>query len=70
MENESLWNDDDNDDGTKLTDEWPRNGEIVFEKVSFSYDKNLPVVLKNVTFKINSGEKIGIIGRSGAGKSR
>ena len=49
--------------------DWPKTGEIQFENVSLSYDKNLPVVLKELTFKINSGEKIGIVGRTGAGKS-
>lgn len=48
---------------------WPLTGEIIFDNVSFSYDKNLPNVLKNLSFKIKSGEKIGIIGRTGAGKS-
>nr|QUF59454.1 ATP-binding cassette transporter Abcc4-1 [Brachionus angularis] len=48
---------------------WPSKGEIKFENVSLSYDKNLPNVLKNISLKINSGEKIGIVGRTGAGKS-
>jgi ATP-binding cassette subfamily C (CFTR/MRP) protein 4 len=48
---------------------WPTNGEIQFNSVSYAYDKDLPNVLKNVSFKIGSQEKIGIIGRTGAGKS-
>ena len=48
---------------------WPENGEIVFDDVCFAYDKNLPAVLKNVTFKLNAREKIGVVGRTGAGKS-
>jgi ATP-binding cassette subfamily C (CFTR/MRP) protein 4 len=56
--------------GSKKPDQdWPRTGEIVFENVSYSYDKDLPAVLKDLSFRINSGEKIGIVGRTGAGKS-
>jgi ABC-type multidrug transport system fused ATPase/permease subunit len=42
--------------------DWPQSGEITFENVSFSYDKNLPNVLNSLSFKINAGEKIGIVG--------
>lgn len=49
--------------------DWPSKGEIVFKNVSLSYDKNLPNVLKNISLKIYAGEKIGIVGRTGAGKS-
>ena len=33
------------------------------------YRPNTEVVLKNLSFKINAGEKIGVVGRTGAGKS-
>lgn len=51
--------------------DWPSEGEITFDNVSFSYDpKNkLPNVLNELTFTIRAGEKVGIIGRTGAGKS-
>ncbi|CAI4063089.1 ATP-binding cassette transporter YOR1 SKDI_07G5290 [Saccharomyces kudriavzevii IFO 1802] len=48
---------------------WPSKGEIVLENVCFSYRPGLPVVLKNLNLNIESGEKIGICGRTGAGKS-
>lgn len=48
---------------------WPSKGEIVFEEVSFAYRPGLPVVLKGLSLDINNGEKIGICGRTGAGKS-
>jgi ATP-binding cassette subfamily C (CFTR/MRP) protein 4 len=48
---------------------WPNKGEIEFRNVSLSYDKNMPNVLKNLTLKIYPAEKIGIVGRTGAGKS-
>ncbi len=37
--------------------------------MSFSYAPDLPNVLKNISVKILPGEKVGIIGRTGAGKS-
>lgn len=48
---------------------WPDKGEVIFKNVSLSYDKNLPNVLKNISLRINPAEKIGIVGRTGAGKS-
>ena len=55
----------------KPSEDWPQNGEIVFDNVSYSYSKaeNLPNVLNSLSFKISKGEKIGIVGRTGAGKS-
>lgn len=50
-------------------DTWPPKGEILFEDVGFAYRPGLPLVLKNFNASINSGEKIGICGRTGAGKS-
>lgn len=43
-------------------------GDIEFKNVTFSYESN-KTVLKNVSFKVNSGEMIGLVGHSGAGKS-
>ncbi|QLL30214.1 hypothetical protein HG536_0A00310 [Torulaspora globosa] len=48
---------------------WPSEGEIIFEEVSFAYRPGLPVVLHNLNLQIKRGEKIGICGRTGAGKS-
>lgn len=48
---------------------WPSMGEIIFENVDFAYRSGLPIVLKNLNLNIKSGEKIGICGRTGAGKS-
>jgi ATP-binding cassette subfamily C (CFTR/MRP) protein 4 len=50
-------------------DKWPQNGEITLKNVSLSYDENLPDVLKNISLNIKPGEKVGIVGRTGAGKS-
>lgn len=48
---------------------WPSQGAVEFINYSTSYRKDLDAVLKNVTFKISAGEKVGIVGRTGAGKS-
>ncbi|KAH0807341.1 hypothetical protein GEV33_015450 [Tenebrio molitor] len=48
---------------------WPTNGKIYFNKISMKYTQNGPFVLYNVSFKIQAGEKIGIVGRTGAGKT-
>ncbi|KAK6204248.1 P-loop containing nucleoside triphosphate hydrolase protein, partial [Scheffersomyces amazonensis] len=49
--------------------DWPKTGAIDFDDVSLCYRPGLPVVLKNITFKVNGNERIGICGRTGAGKS-
>ena len=48
---------------------WPAVGEISFYNVAFQYWDNLPLVLKNLTFSVRPSEKVGIVGRTGAGKS-
>jgi ATP-binding cassette, subfamily C (CFTR/MRP), member 1 len=48
---------------------WPSTGIIKFENVSMSYAPELPLVLKSVSFEIQSKHKIGIVGRTGSGKS-
>ncbi|CAK4072405.1 unnamed protein product, partial [Aphanomyces euteiches] len=48
---------------------WPSNGRIHFEEVSFRYKEGDKLVLENLTFSIQAGEKVGVVGRTGAGKS-
>ena len=48
---------------------WPSKGEINFEGVVMPYLPNAPPVLKGITFSIRPGEKVGVVGRTGAGKS-
>ncbi|MDI7743334.1 ABC transporter ATP-binding protein [Lysinibacillus fusiformis] len=47
----------------------PIKGEVEFDHVSFAYNKNNEPVLKNISFKANPGETIGVIGMTGSGKS-
>ncbi|KAL4994641.1 P-loop containing nucleoside triphosphate hydrolase protein [Aspergillus recurvatus] len=48
---------------------WPPHGEITFSNVAMRYRAGLPLVLKNLSMNISGGERIGIVGRTGAGKS-
>ncbi|KAG2731322.1 hypothetical protein G9P44_005738 [Scheffersomyces stipitis] len=49
--------------------QWPNRGSIEFVNYSTRYRANLDLVLRNISMIINSGEKVGIVGRTGAGKS-
>nr|XP_042909398.1 ABC transporter C family member 13 [Parasteatoda tepidariorum] len=48
---------------------WPIHGAISFVNVSLCYRQSSPYVLKNITFETRPGEKIGIVGRTGSGKT-
>ncbi|GFN81567.1 canalicular multispecific organic anion transporter 1 [Plakobranchus ocellatus] len=52
-----------------LDEDWPQKGDIIFHTYSTRYRPDLDLVLKNVSCHIEDGEKIGIVGRTGAGKS-
>lgn len=48
---------------------WPSNGAIKVKNISMRYRADTPLVVKKVTLDIKAGEKIGIAGRTGSGKS-
>lgn len=49
--------------------DWPSRGEVEFCNYSTRYRKDYDMVLRNLNFKISPCEKIGVVGRTGAGKS-
>jgi len=53
----------------EVPDTWPEKGEIVFDNVEMRYRENLPLVLQGLTMHVAGGERLGVVGRTGAGKS-
>lgn len=56
-------------DGTDAIELDNIKGEIEFKNVSFKYAKDLPYALKDISFKIEPGKTLAILGRTGSGKS-
>ncbi len=52
-----------------IQDTWPQTGEIKFESFHARYRRDLDFALKDISCNIKPGEKVGIVGRTGAGKS-
>lgn len=48
---------------------WPTEGRVEFQKVALSYDESLPLILKGVSFVAEPQKTLGIVGRTGSGKS-
>lgn len=66
LETEYEWNEA---DCLKLPCDWPNKGCIEFVDYSMRYRKDLHLILNGVNLKIEGGQKIGVVGRTGAGKS-
>uniref|UniRef100_A0A665UUR2 ATP-binding cassette, sub-family C (CFTR/MRP), member 9 n=1 Tax=Echeneis naucrates TaxID=173247 RepID=A0A665UUR2_ECHNA len=56
-------------DGSQVPENWPHNGEIKIHDLCVRYDPMLKPVLKHVNIYIEPGQKVGICGRTGSGKS-
>ncbi|GJJ73138.1 hypothetical protein EMPS_05496 [Entomortierella parvispora] len=54
---------------SKTPGEWPQNGQVIFSDYSTRYREGLDLVLKNIDLTIPGGSRVGIVGRTGAGKS-
>ncbi|XP_068658833.1 ABC transporter C family member 14-like [Aristolochia californica] len=49
--------------------DWPSQGNVELNDLQVRYRPNTPLVLKGITLSIRGGEKIGVVGRTGSGKS-
>lgn len=56
-------------DEVKVAENWPQNGVIEFKDVKMRYRPETDIVLDGLSFKVEPGQKVGIVGRTGAGKS-
>ncbi|KAL7750103.1 hypothetical protein RI367_004618 [Sorochytrium milnesiophthora] len=54
---------------TRPADSWPAKGNISIQDLDMAYRPGLPPVLRDVNLEISGGSKVGIVGRTGAGKS-
>jgi ABC-type multidrug transport system fused ATPase/permease subunit len=52
-----------------LSPTWPETGALQVEDLTVKYSPDTPAILRNISFKSNPYEKIGIVGRTGSGKS-
>ncbi|KAJ6593376.1 P-loop containing nucleoside triphosphate hydrolase protein [Mycena capillaripes] len=48
---------------------WPASGHVVVDNLTARYSEDGPPVLHNISFEIRSGERVGVVGRTGSGKS-
>ncbi|PWY70500.1 P-loop containing nucleoside triphosphate hydrolase protein [Aspergillus heteromorphus CBS 117.55] len=56
-------------DGEEVPKDWPSQGKVEVQDLNVAYSADLPLVLKDVSFRVEGGKRIGIVGRTGAGKS-
>ena len=57
------------DSDQQLPKSWPEHGEVEFCNYATRYRAGMDLVLRGISFKIEANEKVGIVGRTGAGKS-
>jgi ABC-type multidrug transport system fused ATPase/permease subunit len=56
-------------DGADVPAAWPSEGRVTVTDLVVGYADDLPAVLKGLTFSVEGGQRVGIVGRTGAGKS-
>lgn len=55
--------------GDDVPDEWPSNGQVDVQELQAHYAASLPPALSDVSFHLAPGERVGVVGRTGSGKS-
>ncbi|KAK5999325.1 hypothetical protein QM012_005600 [Aureobasidium pullulans] len=58
-----------NPNGEDVPKHWPSSGRIAIQGLKMRYSAALPMILNNINLTIDSGQRVGIVGRTGAGKS-
>jgi ABC-type multidrug transport system fused ATPase/permease subunit len=53
----------------KAPADWPSSGAIEARRIAYRYREGLPKVIHDISFSFKSHEKIGVVGRTGSGKS-
>ncbi|KAG8427479.1 hypothetical protein J3459_006657 [Metarhizium acridum] len=53
----------------QVPESWPATGKVLFDNISASYKSNHEAVLNEISFEVESGQKVAICGRTGSGKS-
>ena len=53
------------DDMDDLAESWPSEGNVDVQSLSVRYRSNLPLSLKELTFRIEGGSSVGVVGRTG-----
>ena len=53
----------------KLPPGWPSKGQLELKELSYKYRPSTPLVLNSISVKIEAGSKVGVVGRTGAGKT-
>lgn len=56
-------------EGNRPQEDWPQEGEVIYKNYSARYRENLELILKDINLHIKPKEKVGVVGRTGAGKS-
>ncbi len=55
--------------GNEVAEDWPTNGKVEVKELQVGYSPDLPLVLRDVSCTVEACQKLGIVGRTGAGKS-
>lgn len=56
------------EDGEAVRASWPENGQLEVKDLEVGYAEDLPSILKGLTFSAEKSERVGVVGRTGAGK--